>query len=211
MDLVRIENGQVFADSLLVATAFGKQHKDVIRKIEILIADMTVLEIEINERKITPVDRLQENQVISNELKFEPVKTEVNKYFIVSSYSDLKGETRKMYKMTKNGFALLVMGFTGLKALEWKLRYIEAYDNMEKEINQIGNICISNTLELERIKRSAKSIVHIEKELRKDMKEMEQIIRRIGDRNAHLYAYGTQILDMSKNIEQGKLRDINEY
>lgn len=211
MELVQMENGQVYATSLMVATAFGKQHKDVIRKIEILIADMTVLEVEINERKITPVDRLQENQSEYIELKFEPVKTEVNKYFMASSYTDLKGELRKMYKMTKNGFALLVMGFTGLRALEWKLRYIEAYDNMEKQINQVRDICISDTRELELIRGSARSIVYIEEKLRSDMKEMENIIRRIGDRNANLYSYGTVILDMSKNIEQGKLRGKNEY
>ena len=212
MELVRIENGQVYTDSLTVATAFGKKHYHVVRDIEVLIANIIALNSEgFNQSNFGGVDICQENQLEINELKFEPVKTEVNKYFIASSYTDLKGETRKMYKMTKNGFALLVMGFTGLRALEWKLRYIEAYDNMEKQINQVRDICISDTKELELIRGSARSIVYLEEKLRSDMKEMEKIIRRIGDHNAHLYSYGTQILDMSKNIEQGKLRDKNEY
>lgn len=203
MELVQVENGQIYATSLMVATAFGKQHRNVIQNIEILIANMKALDNE---------EGLFEDDGGVLKIQHTQRKQEIPMFFIESSYTNHQNNQQyKMYKMTKNGFALLVMGFTGLKSLEWKLRYIEAYDSMEKEINQVGNICISNTVELERIKRSAKSIVHIEKELRKDMKEMEQIIRRIGDRNAHLYTYGTQILDMSKNIEQGKLRDINEY
>jgi hypothetical protein len=33
--------------------------------------------------------------------------------------------------MNRDGFSLLVMGFTGKKALEWKLKYIEAFNKME--------------------------------------------------------------------------------
>lgn len=34
--------------------------------------------------------------------------------------------------MNRDGFSLLVMGFTGQKALEWKLKYIEAFNRMER-------------------------------------------------------------------------------
>ncbi len=34
--------------------------------------------------------------------------------------------------MNRDGFSILVMGFTGQKALEWKLKYIEAFNKMEK-------------------------------------------------------------------------------
>lgn len=37
--------------------------------------------------------------------------------------------------MTRDGFSLLVMGFTGNRALEWKLKYIEAFNHMEAELN----------------------------------------------------------------------------
>lgn len=38
------------------------------------------------------------------------------------------------YLMNRDGFSLLVMGFTGAKALEWKLKYIQAFNDMEKFI-----------------------------------------------------------------------------
>ncbi|HFK2554162.1 TPA: Rha family transcriptional regulator, partial [Enterococcus faecalis] len=38
--------------------------------------------------------------------------------------------------MNRDGFTLLAMGFTGQKALQFKLKYIEAFNRMEKEIQQ---------------------------------------------------------------------------
>ena len=58
------------------------------------------------------------------------------RYFLSSSYVDAKGENRKCYNLTRDGFSLLVMGFTGKKALEWKLKYIEAFNLMEQKIRE---------------------------------------------------------------------------
>lgn len=58
-------------------------------------------------------------------------------YFIPSEYRDAKGEMRKEYLLTRDGFSLLVMGFTGEKALAWKLKYIEAFNEMEKELERL--------------------------------------------------------------------------
>lgn len=55
--------------------------------------------------------------------------------FKKSTYTDAKGERRPMYYINRDGFSLLVMGFTGKKALEWKLKYIEAFNQMESYIN----------------------------------------------------------------------------
>ena len=59
-------------------------------------------------------------------------------YFILSEYKDLKGEMRKEYLLTRDGFSLLVMGFTGAKALQWKLKYIDAFNKMEESLRR-GN------------------------------------------------------------------------
>lgn len=55
--------------------------------------------------------------------------------FNPSQYKDAKGEKRKMYYMNRDGFSLLAMGFTGKKALEWKIKYIEAFNQMETYIS----------------------------------------------------------------------------
>lgn len=40
------------------------------------------------------------------------------------------------YLMTRDGFTLLSMGFNGKKALDWKLKYIEAFNKMEEELRE---------------------------------------------------------------------------
>ena len=55
-------------------------------------------------------------------------------YFILSKYKDSLNRTQEEYLLTRDGFSLLVMGFTGSRALEWKLKYIEAFNKMEQAI-----------------------------------------------------------------------------
>ena len=65
----------------------------------------------------------------------------VKNFFIESSYINECGREYKSYEITRDGFSLLVMGFTGKKALEWKLKYIEAFNLMEQQLrNGYGNI-----------------------------------------------------------------------
>lgn len=62
----------------------------------------------------------------------------VTSMFIESAYKAGTGKTYKSYEITRDGFSLLVMGFTGKKALEWKLKYIEAFNLMEHELKNIN-------------------------------------------------------------------------
>lgn len=47
-----------------------------------------------------------------------------------------RGKQYPMYLMNRDGFTLLAMGFTGKAALEWKLKYIQAFNEMEKQLAQ---------------------------------------------------------------------------
>lgn len=49
---------------------------------------------------------------------------------------DSYGRPQRTYLMNRDGFSLLVMGFTGKAALEWKLKYIAAFNEMEKKLAQ---------------------------------------------------------------------------
>ena len=50
--------------------------------------------------------------------------------FRQSSYFNLQGKEQPCYEMTKDGFTLLAMGFTGKKAIEFKINYINAFNQM---------------------------------------------------------------------------------
>ena len=58
-------------------------------------------------------------------------------YFISSSYKDDSGKTNREVLLTRDGFSLIVMGFTGSRAFEWKLKYIEAFNEMEAELKRL--------------------------------------------------------------------------
>jgi Rha family phage regulatory protein len=44
------------------------------------------------------------------------------------------GQTYNCFRMTRSGFSMLAMGFTGGRAFTFKVRYIEAFDAMESEL-----------------------------------------------------------------------------
>lgn len=57
--------------------------------------------------------------------------------FVKSSYIHPQNKQKyPMYLMNRDGFSLLVMGFTGKKALEWKLQYIKAFNKLEEFIKE---------------------------------------------------------------------------
>lgn len=62
-------------------------------------------------------------------------KPELNLHnFVQIEYKDSKGELRPAYRMDRKGFTLLAMGFTGEKALDFKIAYIDAFDDMERKL-----------------------------------------------------------------------------
>ena len=54
--------------------------------------------------------------------------------FFESTEPDSYGREQRAYLMNRDGFTLLAMGFTGKAALEWKLKYIAAFNEMEKKL-----------------------------------------------------------------------------
>lgn len=62
--------------------------------------------------------------------------------FSVGMESDSYDRGRKVYFMNRDGFTLLAMGFTGKKAIGFKVKYIEAFNNMEEKMKELP---ISNT------------------------------------------------------------------
>lgn len=110
------KDGQMVVSSREVAKNFEKQHKDVLEAIEKLI------------------DGVAENSA-------NPLNAENTLLFIPSKYQhEQNKQWYKEYLLTRDGFSLLVMGFTGSKALEWKLKYIEAFNKMAHQLTNLDNL-----------------------------------------------------------------------
>lgn len=103
---IAIVDGQAVTSSLAVADFFSKRHDDVLKKIRILDCSPEFCARNFAETSI---------------LVHQP-----------------NGGTRKLpcYHITRDGFAFLAMGFTGKRAAQFKEAYINAFNQMEKQLSK---------------------------------------------------------------------------
>lgn len=66
--------------------------------------------------------------------------------FFETTAPDSYGREQRSYLMNRDGFTLLAMGFTGKAALEWKLKYIAAFNEMEKKLTEQPQLTRSQLL-----------------------------------------------------------------
>lgn len=89
--------------------------------------------------------------------------------FVVSEYIDITGRRLKSYEITRDGFTLLAMGFTGKKAIQFKLAYINAFNEMEHALLQR-----QGSLPFEPVSLAASDFIHN----KKAMKEISRLVKR---------------------------------
>ena len=75
--------------------------------------------------------------------------------FIETTYSDKQGKPRPTYYLTQEGFALLVMGFNGKEALQWKRAFYKAFEEMRQELAsaKLRWLESKHTKEIEKLER----------------------------------------------------------
>lgn len=66
--------------------------------------------------------------------------------FFETTAPDSYGREQRAYLMNRDGFTLLAMGFNGKAALEWKLKYIAAFNDMEKKLAEQPKLTRSQLL-----------------------------------------------------------------
>lgn len=105
------------------------------------IANTNVMElVEVNKeqvvtdsRKVADVFEKDHKHVLDSIRQILAAENSATKFFHEITYEN-RGKQYPCYLMNRDGFSLLVMGFTGKKALEWKIKYIEAFNAMEKQL-----------------------------------------------------------------------------
>lgn len=65
-------------------------------------------------------------------------------FFYSTTYIDSSGKSNSMYIMNRDGFTLLAMGFTGKKAMSFKLEYIQQFNQMEQALKANQHLDFSN-------------------------------------------------------------------
>jgi phage regulatory protein, rha family len=103
------------------------------------------------------VNRAVENLIVQN--------CTVKNMFIKTSYTSRRGRNETEYLMDRDGFSLLVMGFTGAKALEWKLKYIKAFNEMEERLKADRSLSEKEKLKLQLFSKDPLEVVSAHKRL----------------------------------------------
>lgn len=109
-ELVYLKNDEAVCDSLQVAEKFHKRH----------------------DKLVTEIERMYPGLIGRG-----CAQNGGHPMFIKTTYiHHQNNQSYPKYIMNRDGFSLLVMGFTGKKALEWKLQYIKAFNQMESFIKE---------------------------------------------------------------------------
>ncbi|MEB2810856.1 Rha family transcriptional regulator [Campylobacter upsaliensis] len=106
------QDNQTFCTSLDVARVFGKQHKHILVSIERILSDLR----EIGASN----EMLNFRQVVRTSQTTNPKNGKI------------VNRKMPMYNLTRDGFSLLAMGFTGKTALQWKIAFLNAFNEMER-------------------------------------------------------------------------------
>ncbi|QIZ04168.1 Rha family transcriptional regulator [Limosilactobacillus reuteri] len=75
-------------------------------------------------------------EAINNKIQSAENSADYQKMFVAGTYKDSQGRTYPMYYMNRDGFTFIAFGFTGAKADQFKLKYIDAFNRMEKQLQQ---------------------------------------------------------------------------
>lgn len=73
-------------------------------------------------------------QAIENKISTAENSALLENMFVEGQYTASNGKSNPMYYMNRDGFAFIVMGFTGHKADNFKLQYIKAFSEMEDQV-----------------------------------------------------------------------------
>lgn len=75
-------------------------------------------------------------ETIQNKINSAENSAQYDSMFAQGEYKDKSGKRNKMYYMNRDGFTFIAFGFTGKKADEFKLKYIDAFNRMEEAIKE---------------------------------------------------------------------------
>lgn len=151
-----IEGDNFFVSSRVVAEKFGKEHRHILRSVYHILQEDKDSEDTFNETN-----------------------------FIASTFRDTKGREYPEFLMTRDGFSLLSMGFTGKEARNWKINFIKAFNHMEATLLKQSRRKRDSDYKVWKEGRDAGKIAR--NELTGTIKDFIEYAKNQGSKNADWY------------------------
>lgn len=126
----------------------------------------------------------------------------VAEMFFQSTYKADNGHTYRKFYMNRDGFSLLAMGFTGKKALEWKLQYIKAFNAMETMLKERNTQLWAEQRKNGKLTRQAETDT---------IKELVEYAKAQGSEHANmLYTTYSKLANQMAGIKDRELASISQ-
>jgi Rha family phage regulatory protein len=93
--------------------------------------------------------------------------------FFETEIPDSYGRPQRAYLMNRDGFSLLAMGFTGKAALEWKIKYIAAFNEMEQQLSQ-------KQPDLAELSPELRCLIRLEQQQKQQAQELVRLNQRLN-------------------------------
>ena len=126
-----------------------------------------------DSRNVSDVFNKQHRHVLESIRNLEKDVPNFRQMFFEATMPDSYGREQIVYFMNRDGFTLLAMGFTGSEAMKWKLKYIEAFNSLEKAWNTPEQVMARALKLADKTIDSLKSKVY---ELETSVQQMDAVI-----------------------------------
>lgn len=90
-------------------------------------------QVVVSSRQVAEKFGKEHRHVLENIRHILDAENSAAKFFS-EDYVEYRGQKFPVYLMNRDGFTLLAMSFTGKEALQWKMKYIQAFNEMEKRL-----------------------------------------------------------------------------
>ena len=124
-------------------------------------------QVVVSSRQVADNFGKQHKDVLESIRGILAAENSATKFFRESTFEN-RGKHYPEYIMNRDGFSLLVMGFTGKEAMTWKIRYIQAFNEMEAKIRE-------NTLIMPNFNNPAEAARAWAKEYEEKQKALAQV------------------------------------
>lgn len=136
-------------------------------------------------RKVAEIFEKEHCKVLRSIRELETPKNFNEANFGLVEYIDQKGEKRPEYLITRDGFTILAMGFTGKRAMQFKITYIEAFNAMEARLKEnvicrpvTNDITASTIAVIEKINQQILADMEVDKEVLRYAWNIGKLINR---------------------------------
>ena len=163
-----------------------------------------------SSKRIAEVFEKDHGKVLRSIEENLPYFTKAN--FGLSEYIDKSGKRNKMYLLDRDFTSFVIMGFTGNKAKEWKVKYIQAFNAMEEKLKEGNYLSEEEKLKLQLFSKDSLEVVQAHNKL---IELATKPLQEKIEQDKPLVTYANEVIESKDSIDMLEfaklLKDMNIF